>query len=110
MYQVYNALLRRFPKDVYDRYHLGGNNFSTTIHVLVSAVVKIGRVMRLPIGMELYRGLGGFADLPDSFFQADEHGCRGYLEWGFLSTTSNKAVAIQVAAQRVPRLARSSAL
>ena len=28
--------------------------------------------------------------------QADEHGRRGYMEWGFLSTTSNRAVAMQV--------------
>ena len=59
-------------------------------------MVKIARVMKLPPGLELFRGLGGLMALPDSFFRADAHGCRGYMEWGFLSTTSNKAVAVQV--------------
>ena len=34
-------------------------------------------------------------DLPDGFFKPDEHGCRGFAEWGFMSTTSDKAIAIQ---------------
>ena len=43
--------------------------------MLTSAVVKIARVMRLPVGLELYRGLGGTLELPESFFEADENGC-----------------------------------
>ena len=43
--------------------------------MLTSAVVKIARVMRLPVGLELYRGLGGTLELPKSFFEADENGC-----------------------------------
>ena len=69
MFQVYNAVLRRFPSEVYERFDGGGNRFATTIHVLVSAVVKIARVMKLPSGLELYRGLGGLMELPDSFYQ-----------------------------------------
>jgi hypothetical protein len=69
MFQVYNAVLRRFPKEVYERFAGGGNRFATTIHVLVSAVVKIARVMKLPPGLELFRGLGGLAELPESFYQ-----------------------------------------
>jgi hypothetical protein len=49
----------------------GGNEFATTIHVLVSAVVNIARVMKLPSGLELFRGLGGLAELPDSFYKVD---------------------------------------
>ena len=94
--QVYNAILRRFPSDVYGKFAAGGNRYATTIHVLVSAVVKIARVMRLPPGLELFRGLGGRMDLPDSFRRADANGRRGYTEFGFLSTTSDKEVAIQV--------------
>lgn len=93
---MYNAILRRFPSDVYGKFAAGGNLYATTIHVLVSAVVKIARVMRLPPGLELFRGLGGRMDLPDSFRRADANGRRGYAEFGFLSTTSDKEVAIQV--------------
>jgi hypothetical protein len=69
MFEVYNAVLRRFPKELFERFEGGGNRFATTIHVLVSAVVKIARVMKLPPGLELFRGLGGLAELPESFYQ-----------------------------------------
>ena len=95
MYQVYNMILRRYPEQAYARHQAGGNLFSTTIHVLVSAVVKIARVMKLPAGLELFRGLGGQMELPESFLKADGHGCRGYMEWGFLSTTSSKRTAVE---------------
>jgi hypothetical protein len=73
---------------------LSDNLFPTTIFVLASAVQKISRVMKLPENPILYRGLGGTSDLPDSFFQLDEHGCKGFVEWGFMSTTACKQVAI----------------
>ncbi len=82
--------------DVFSTFHAGNNLYATTIHILVSAVVKIARAMKLPPGLELFRGLGGLMELPDSFARPDANGCRGYMEWGFLSTTSNKAVAIEV--------------
>ena len=50
--------------------------------------------MRLPEGLVLYRGLGGTSDLPDAFFKRDLHGCCGFAEWGFMSTTSSKQVAL----------------
>jgi hypothetical protein len=61
---------------------------------VVTYVTQVARVMKLPEGLTLYRGLGGTADLPDSFFKADEHGCRGFAEWGFMSTTASKQIAI----------------
>jgi hypothetical protein len=94
--QVYNAILRRYPTDVFDKFSEGGNLFATTIHILVSAVIRLARATRLPSGLELYRGLGGLMELPDSFLRVDANGCRGYAEWGFLSTTSDRAVALQV--------------
>ena len=39
--------------------------------------------------------------LPESFYKADGSGCKGYAEWGFLSTTSNRAIAIQVLSSAV---------
>jgi hypothetical protein len=70
--------------------------FATTIHILVSAVVKLTRTEKLPAGLELYRGLGGSMELPEKFYKGDENGCRGYTEWGFLSTSSNRATAVEV--------------
>ena len=81
-----NKFHRRRPTYIYylyGRFAAGGNLYATTIHVLVSAVVKIARVMRLPPGLELFRGLGGRMDLPDSFRRADANGRRGYAEFGF---------------------------
>ncbi len=95
MFQVYNTILRRFPEEDFRRFEQGGNLFPTTIFVLESAVLKLSRVMRLPPGLELFRGLGGLAELPDSFDQPDEHGRRGYLEFGFLSTTSRRETAVE---------------
>ena len=95
MFQIYNLILRRFPAADFKLFQDGKNLFSTTIFVLVSAVVKVSRIMRLTPGMELYRGLGGLAELPESFWVADEFGYRGYMEWGFLSTTSHRDTAIE---------------
>ena len=63
--------------------------------MLLSAVLKLMRSVRLAPGLRLYRGLGGQAALPDGFRAADADGIYGYTEWGFMSTTSNKDVAIQ---------------
>ncbi len=62
--------------------------------VQVSAVQKIARVMPLKEGLTLYRGLGGPVCLPNAFFKADQNGCHGFVEWGFMSTTADKMVAI----------------
>jgi WD40 repeat protein len=94
MFQIYNTILRRYPKDKFAIFGDGDNLFSTTIFVLVSAVQKLSRFTRIPLGTQLYRGLGGKVDLPDIFSQIDDKGCSGYAEWGFLSTTSNRDVAL----------------
>jgi hypothetical protein len=73
-----------------------GNLYTTTISVLVSAVQKIARAMKLPEGLRLYRGLGGLVDLPKEFFTADPQGCKGFVEWGFMSTTSEEKVGCDV--------------
>ena len=94
MFYVYNTMLRHFPHALFETFAGGGNLYSSTIHALVSAVQKIAKVTRVHEGMVLYRGLGGTMDLPAHFWKADEHGSCGYAEWGFMSTTSNKEVAI----------------
>jgi WD40 repeat protein len=94
MFQIYNTILRRYPEDKFLIFKDGDNLFSTTIFVLVSAVQKLSRSTRIPLETLLYRGLSGKIDLPDIFFQVDDKGCSGYVEWGFLSTTADRDVAL----------------
>ena len=42
----------------------------------------------------LYRGLGGVR-LPERFYHADKCGHRAFVEWGFMSTTADRAIAVQ---------------
>ena len=95
MFVVYNGILRQFPEELYDVFLESDNRFSTTIFVLVSAIQKLSRCMHIPAGMLLFRGLGGTLELPDSFTIADENGCKGWTEFGFMSTTADRAVAVQ---------------
>jgi WD40 repeat protein len=106
MFQVYNTILRQYPPEDFKIYQDGDNLFTTTIFVLVSAIQKLCRLTRITEGMLLYRGLGGKADLPDIFFQPDQQGCTGYAEWGFLSTTCDRNVALDYSGKR-QRLAKA---
>jgi ankyrin repeat protein len=96
---LYNAVLRQFPADIYSVFKDGDNLFSTTIFVLVSAVNKLSRCMNIPPGTLLYRGLGGTLEFPDRFTRADPScatpNALGFLEYGFMSTTADKSVAMQ---------------
>jgi hypothetical protein len=96
---LYNAVLRQFPADIYNVFKDGNNLFSTTIFVLVSAVNKMSRCMNIPPGTLLYRGLGGTLEFPDRFTRADPNcatpNALGFLEYGFMSTTADKNVAVQ---------------
>ncbi len=57
--------------------------------------MKLTRVTRFAEGDRLYRGTGGRMVLPLHFSQADDRGCKGFTEWGFMSTTASMAVAVQ---------------
>jgi hypothetical protein len=97
--QVYNTMLRqptrgKFLADLFENFKAKNNFFSTTIHVLVSATVKLARTMKLPSGLKLYRGIG--KELPETFYKEDQFGRKGYMEWGFMSTTSDESIARQV--------------
>ena len=96
--QVYNTMLRqptrgKFFADLFENFKAKNNFFSTTIHVLVSATVKLARTMKLPSGLKLYRGIG--KELPETFYKEDQFGRKGYMEWGFMSTTSDESIARQ---------------
>ncbi len=95
---LYNAVLRQFPADIYNVFKDGDNLFPTTIFVLVSAVNKLSRCMNIPHGTLLYRGLCNL-EFPDRFTRADKDcgtpNALGFLEYGFMSTTAEKNVAVQ---------------
>jgi hypothetical protein len=48
MFEKYNCVLLRWPKEAYDSMVSRGATFTTTIHVLVSAVQKLASVVKLP--------------------------------------------------------------
>ena len=99
-FQIYNTVLRKYPDEKYQELKKIDNLYTTTIYVLVSAIQKIARAIKLPAGTKLYRGLGGDKKLPDFFFKSDEKGCRGMVEWAFMSTTLKKQVAIKYSGVR----------
>ena len=65
------------------------NKYATTIHAINSVVVKMSRLTKVA---PLYRGWTG-ATLPAKFFEADAMGVRGGVEYGFSSTTTERAQA-----------------
>jgi hypothetical protein len=71
-----------------------GNRFTTTIHILVSAVMKLSRMTRVPDGRKVCRGLGGMV-LDAKWFRTDSRNARGGVELGFLSTTTNRRTALE---------------
>jgi hypothetical protein len=97
MYGRYNCILRRYPPDECNKMLDNGETYATTIHSLVSAVLKLASVIKIPDGLKLYRGLGRITCLPDQFFKAHSNGGRGFTECGFMSTTSKMEVAADYA-------------
>jgi len=93
MYIKYNNRLR--PNGGSDG--LGpGTGYVTTIHAVVSGVIKLARVWQLPENRKVYRGVFS-GNLPSSFLKADKYGCRGAVEYALMSTTTKKEVAVQYA-------------
>ena len=65
----------------------------SSIHM--SALQQISRRTKIPGNLLLYRGIGGMK-LPPQFYKSkDSEYHKGFVEWGFMSTTSNKTVAMQ---------------
>jgi hypothetical protein len=66
-----------------------GNSYSTTIHGINSCVLKLSKLQTI---QKVYRGLANRA-LPEKFLVADATGVRGGVEYGFSSTTVERAQA-----------------
>ncbi len=96
MYMIYNCVLAQWsnPASMWDTLRSGRNLFTTTLSVLVSAVQKLSAITVIPDGLKLYRGTGGLAYLPEHFSKPDEFNCRGMTEWGFMSCSAEKQVAV----------------
>jgi hypothetical protein len=101
MYAKYNATLRGVRSKnskKFAHWYAGckGNLYTTTMHVLNSAVHKASR---LTAATTVYRGVSGGV-LPASFWMPNEASVRGGVEWGFLSCTADYEVALAYAASR----------
>jgi hypothetical protein len=90
LFQVWNSVLRKMP---FSGSRECLNKYPTSIHTLVSAVVKLSRQTTIPVNRKVYRGLGGLV-LDDQWFECDKRGVRGAVELGFLSTTLTRDVAL----------------
>ena len=67
--------------------------YVTTIHAIASALKKVSRFTELPKGGKVYRGMSG-VKLPEAFEVPDAYGCRGGVELGFMSTSTDKKQAL----------------
>ena len=65
--------------------------FVTTLHCIASAVIKLSRLQ--PKGT-VFRGMNGMK-LPRSFVQPDACGVRSGVEYGFMSATLDRSVAVR---------------
>ena len=97
MYQKYNAVLRACTNDPYlvecAKKICKSNTYATTIHAINSAVIKLSKLTKAG---KVYRGVC-YGKLPHQFWKADESGVKGGIEFGFQSTTRERAQAVHYA-------------
>ena len=70
-----------------------GNRYEATIHMVQACLTKLSRLQRAE---RVYRGLLG-SSLPNAFRFINEYNVRGGVEYGFMSTTSDRSVAMSYA-------------
>ena len=66
------------------------NKYTTTLHCINSAIVKLGKLTK---ATKIYRGVAGMK-LPDEFWKPNDFGVKGGVENGFMSTTLERDVAM----------------
>ena len=81
----------KFPSSMTE--HLKGNNYTNLIYASNSLLRKLSQISNIPKGRVVFRGLSG-VKLPKCFEECDEGGARGGVDFGFLSTTTKKEVAV----------------
>jgi hypothetical protein len=93
-----NSVLRRSPSNILDLLRdnqSDQNMLCTTIFCMVSALKKLSMRMEIPEDCKVYRGLGRKC-LPRTFLTANgSPAWRGAVERAFMSTTTDKNVAIE---------------
>ena len=80
MYVHYNGVLRNKTK----------GSFVTTLHAINSGILKLSKLTK---AATVYRGVAGGV-LPKQFWSPNEHGVMGGIELGFMSTTTDRNVAL----------------
>mmetsp|Transcript_74735 Transcript_74735/g.206117 ORF Transcript_74735/g.206117 Transcript_74735/m.206117 type:complete len:507 (-) Transcript_74735:139-1659(-) len=95
------------PKDIFGQYKAGEitlkealqtvNRYTTTLHAINSGIVKLSRLTK---ATTVYCGASGV--LPEDFWRENDHGVKGGVELGFMSTTTSRATAIEYANQQTP--------
>ena len=90
MFEKYNSVLRRFTQapflvETFNRL-CAGNTYTTTIHAINSALVKLSKVTTAGT---VYRGIGGGA-LPSQFLEPDEFQLCSAVDYGFMSTSCTR--------------------
>ena len=83
--------------DMHQRVLTRGNTYTTTLHVINSAVVKLSQ---LTIAAKVYRGISGKA-LPERMRKHAADNTRGGIEFGFLSCSLEREVAHKYATSQV---------
>ena len=73
---------------------LEANTYSTTIGLLISGLIKLGRIATPPPNRRAYRGLADLK-LSPAFFTRDEQGFCGVVEPAFLSMSDDEATALR---------------
>ena len=81
MYVHYNGVLRNKTK----------GSFVTTLHAINSGILKLSKLTK---AATVYRGVAGGV-LPKQFWSPNEHGVMGGIELGFMSTTTQREVALK---------------
>eukprot|EP00965_Chrysotila_dentata_P231453 6198373-Pleurochrysis_carterae.AAC.2 len=89
MYVKYNGVLRKPPAN-------GDVLYVTTLHAINSCVIKQSKLTK---ATKVYRGVVG-GSLPPSFLQPNEQGVRGGVERAFMSTTTDRGVAVAYASSK----------
>lgn len=77
MYTCYNREMRDALSLIAtsnSAHHAEAPIFLTTIHMIVSGLIKLSKLTKLGDGVTLFRGLSG-RNLPKEFLKADEYGC-----------------------------------
>ena len=97
MYEKYNLVLRSFAGVAFLHKRWKqlclGNLYTTTIHAINSCVLKLSKLTR---AAKVYRGFQG-SMLPAQFWSKNEFNVAGGCEYGFTSTTTDRAQAMHYA-------------